>query len=106
MNPLGPLLTQLRTVCMAYSDCLPTLVDPLAERARFSQVQAAIDALSERGPGLREDGGRPGGPRPGQRYRCVKKSQARSGFAMDSPKCAVIQVRKIISLRLYHRSQL
>jgi hypothetical protein len=29
---------QLHTVYMEYSECLPTLLNPLAERACFSQV--------------------------------------------------------------------
>ena len=45
MNPLGlfpeppgPLLTHLHTVYMAYSERLPTRLNPLAERTCFSQV--------------------------------------------------------------------
>ena len=37
MNPLGPFFTHLRTVYMACSECLPTCVNPRAERACFSQ---------------------------------------------------------------------
>jgi hypothetical protein len=36
----GPLLTHLHAVFMAYSDCLPTPLNPLAERACFSQARA------------------------------------------------------------------
>jgi hypothetical protein len=38
LNPRGPLLTHLHTVCMAYSERLPTRLNPLAERTCFSQV--------------------------------------------------------------------
>ena len=34
----GPLLTHLHTVYMAYSECLPTRLNPLAERTCFSQA--------------------------------------------------------------------
>ena len=40
LEPPGLLLTQLHAVCMAYSECLPTLLTPLAERTCFSQVDA------------------------------------------------------------------
>jgi hypothetical protein len=36
LEPPGPLLTHLRTVYMAYSERLPTRLNPLAERACFS----------------------------------------------------------------------
>jgi hypothetical protein len=38
LDPPGPLLTHLHTVFMAYSECLPTRLNPLAERTCFSQV--------------------------------------------------------------------
>ena len=38
LEPPGPLLTHLHTVYMAYSECLPTRLNPLAERTCFSQV--------------------------------------------------------------------
>jgi hypothetical protein len=38
LEPPGPLPTHLHTVYMAYSECLPTRLNPLAERACFSQV--------------------------------------------------------------------
>jgi hypothetical protein len=42
LAPPGPLLTHLlthlHTVYMAYSECLPTRLNPLAERSCFSQV--------------------------------------------------------------------
>ena len=38
LEPPGPLLTHLYTVYMAYSECLPTRLNPLAERTCFSQV--------------------------------------------------------------------
>ena len=34
----GPLPMYLHTVYMEYSECLPTLLNPLAERTRFSQA--------------------------------------------------------------------
>ena len=40
LEPPGPLLTHLHTVYMAYSECLSTRLDPLAERTCFPQVQA------------------------------------------------------------------
>jgi hypothetical protein len=40
LEPSGPLLTHLHTVYKAYSECLPTRLDPLAERTCFSQVRA------------------------------------------------------------------
>jgi hypothetical protein len=47
LDPPGPLPTYLHTVYMAYSECLPTRLDPLAERtSRFFQV---LDTLS---PGI------------------------------------------------------
>ena len=38
LEPPGPLFTHLHTVCMAYSERLPTRLNPLAERTCFSQV--------------------------------------------------------------------
>jgi hypothetical protein len=38
LDPPGPLLTHLHTVYIAYSECLPTRLNPLAERAFFSQA--------------------------------------------------------------------
>ena len=38
LGTLGPLLTHLHTVYMADSECLPTRLNPLAERTCFSQV--------------------------------------------------------------------
>jgi hypothetical protein len=37
LEPPGPLLTHLHTVYMAYFECLPTGLTPLAERTCFSQ---------------------------------------------------------------------
>ena len=39
LAPPGPLLTHLHTVYMAYSECLPTRLNPLAETTCFSQVE-------------------------------------------------------------------
>ena len=41
LEPPGPLLTHLHTVYMAYSERLPTRLNPLAERTCFSQVRGA-----------------------------------------------------------------
>ena len=38
LEPPGPLPMHLHTVYMEYSGCLPTLLNPLAERTCFSQV--------------------------------------------------------------------
>jgi hypothetical protein len=38
LEPPGPLLAHLHTVYMAYSECLLTRLNPLAERACFPQV--------------------------------------------------------------------
>ena len=38
LEPPGPLPTHLHAVTIAYSECLPTRLNILAERARFSQV--------------------------------------------------------------------
>ena len=38
LEPPGPLLTHVHTVYTAYSEHLPTRVNPLAERTSFSQV--------------------------------------------------------------------
>ena len=38
LEPPGPLLTHLHTVYMEYSECLPTRLNPLAERTGFFQV--------------------------------------------------------------------
>ena len=38
LEPPGPLLTHLHTVYMAYSERLPTRLNPLAERTCFSQA--------------------------------------------------------------------
>jgi hypothetical protein len=38
LEPPGPLLTHLHTVYIAYSECLPTHLNPLAERTCFSQA--------------------------------------------------------------------
>ena len=42
LEPPGPLLTRLHTVYMAYSERLPTRLNPLAERTCFSQVTAML----------------------------------------------------------------
>jgi hypothetical protein len=36
LEPPGPLLTHLHAVCMSYSECLPTRLNPLAKRPCFS----------------------------------------------------------------------
>jgi hypothetical protein len=54
LEPPGPLLTHLHTVHTAYSERLPTRLNPLAERTCFSQVlaerRAASGAEAERTP--------------------------------------------------------
>jgi hypothetical protein len=42
LEPPGPLLTHLHTVYTAYSEHLPTRLNPLAERTCFSQVHVNI----------------------------------------------------------------
>ena len=42
LEPPGPLLTHLHTVLMACSECLPTRLNPLAERTCFSQVPPVL----------------------------------------------------------------
>jgi hypothetical protein len=42
LEPPGPLLTHLHTVSMAYSECVPTRLNPLAERTCFSQARWAV----------------------------------------------------------------
>jgi hypothetical protein len=39
LNPLGLFITHLHTIYMAYSECIPTRLNPPAERTCFSQVQ-------------------------------------------------------------------
>ena len=54
LGPPVPLLTHLHTVCMGYSECLPTRLNPLAERACFSQVYVDVklsDTICPRPPG-------------------------------------------------------
>ena len=41
LEPPAPLPMRLHTVCMEYSECLPTLSDPLAERTWVSQARDA-----------------------------------------------------------------
>ena len=47
LEPPGPLLTHLHTVYMAYSECLPTRLNPLAERACFSQARPVAAVCAE-----------------------------------------------------------
>jgi hypothetical protein len=44
IDPPGPLLTHLHTIYMAYSKCLPTRLNPLAERTCFSQAGVFSEA--------------------------------------------------------------
>jgi hypothetical protein len=46
--PAGPLLTHLHTVYMAYSERLPTRLNPLAKRTCFSQARPQLQ-LAARG---------------------------------------------------------
>ena len=41
LSPPGPLPMHLHTACVELSECLPTLLNPPAERTCFSQVDAA-----------------------------------------------------------------
>ena len=43
LEPPGPLLTHLHTVYIAYYECLPTRLNPLAERTCFSQVGGNVN---------------------------------------------------------------
>ena len=72
MNPLGlffeppgPLLTHLHTVYMAYSECLPTRLNPLAERACFFQAgalgRAEFYAAMQLVAAAKQSGAAPGG---------------------------------------------
>ena len=45
LEPPGPLLTHIHTVYIRYSECLPTYLNPLAERTCFSQVRTYISAF-------------------------------------------------------------
>ena len=51
LGPPGPFFTHLDTVYMEYSKCLPTLLNPLAQRTYFSQMPDAqevfIDTVGE-----------------------------------------------------------
>ena len=49
LEPPGPPLTRIHTVYMAYSECLPTHLNPLAERICFSQVAGRACATSTSG---------------------------------------------------------
>jgi len=49
LEPPGPLLTHLHTIYMAYSECLPTRLNPLAERTCFSQPLYHYQTLALRG---------------------------------------------------------
>jgi hypothetical protein len=52
LEPPGPLPMHLHTVYMEYSECLPTLLNPLAERTCFSQVLAILDIGGDPGSAL------------------------------------------------------
>jgi hypothetical protein len=57
-GPPGPLLTHLHTVSIAYSECLPTRLNSLAERTCFSQVPSwKVDRVLQ---AKASSGGRPG----------------------------------------------
>ena len=59
LDPPGPLLTHLHTVCMAYSECLPTRLNPLAERTCFSQVPVPLRGAARPALDLRPEQPRP-----------------------------------------------
>jgi hypothetical protein len=44
--PVEPLLTHLHTIYIAFYGCLPTRLNPLAERACFSQLTAACSCTA------------------------------------------------------------
>jgi hypothetical protein len=44
LEPPGPRLTHLHTVYMAYSECLPTRLSPLAERTCFKRCFSQVGA--------------------------------------------------------------
>jgi hypothetical protein len=46
LDPPGPLPVHLRSAYIEYSECLPTLFNPLAERTYFSQVTAVVSSSS------------------------------------------------------------
>ena len=48
LEPPGPLLTHLHTVYIAYSECLLTRLNPLAERTCFSQATSTSRPRSRR----------------------------------------------------------
>ena len=50
LEPPGPLLTHLHTVYIAYSECLPTRLNPLAERTCFSQASGSSSTSPPRSP--------------------------------------------------------
>ena len=62
LEPPGP-LTYLHTVYMAYSECLPTRLNPLAERTCFSQVGIALS--SQTAVKTRKGKKKTSGPAPG-----------------------------------------
>ena len=49
LEPPGLRLTHLHTIHMAYAECLPTCLDPLAERTCFSQVELIMNELDSDG---------------------------------------------------------
>jgi hypothetical protein len=55
LEPPGPLnthlLTHLHAVYMAYSECLPTRLNPLAERTCFSQARSSLGRAAPRRTG-------------------------------------------------------
>ena len=64
LEPPGPLLTHLYTVCIAYSECLPTRLSPLAERTCFSQVPGLDWHFNWYGTWMLTQGGQGGRPAP------------------------------------------
>ena len=59
LGPPGPLLTHLHTIYVAYSERLPTRLNPLAERTCFSQV--AMDGAGKQLARRQLEALRPGG---------------------------------------------
>jgi hypothetical protein len=78
LRPPRPLLTHLHTVYMVYSECLPTRLNPLAERTCFSQVMCS---LGRAGHHLR----RLPGPRPGLTRGVHRSARGGGGSGAHSP---------------------
>ena len=92
-EPPGPLLTHLRAVYAEYSERLPTLLTPLAERTCFSQVDAqAVMAHADVDLGLDEV--RPAGSAAHAAYRADAPSAASvAPISRESPARLAVGVK-------------